>query len=416
MMAEALGLHAAALAGVLVIDLTQFEAGTACTQTLAWLGADVIKIEPSQRGEQGRYASQDAPGLDSYYFLLLNANKRSVALDIRTDSGRDLLVKLIERADVFVENFAPGTIERLGFGYDDIQQINPRCIYAQVKGFDPEGPYGDFLCFDPAGQAAGGAMAITGEADGPPMRAGPTIADTGTGLHLVIGILSALYQRQLTGRGQRVWVAMQEAVINFTRVAYTQQLVSGGAARRYGNAFPMPSAPAGIFRCHPGGPNDYVVIYTSRAANEHWYRLLGTIDRTDLIGDTRFETAEDRFENVDLVNSVLAEWTEQRSKDEVMRVLGEAKVPVSAVFDTNELYTDPHLNRNGTFVEVAHPTRGRFVMPGFPVRMSDSGVPIQPAPLLGADTREVLSEMLALDAHEIALLRNAGIIATTEEE
>jgi formyl-CoA transferase len=224
--------HAPALAGVRVVDLTQFEAGTSCTETLAWLGADVIKVEQPGGGDQGRQLGADQAGVDSYYFLLLNANKRSVTCNLKEERGKALLRALIAHGDVFVENFAPGAIDRLGFSYDEVARTNPRIIYAQIKGFPTEGPYGQFLSFDMIAQAAGGAYSLTGEPDGPPLKPGPNVGDTGTGLHAAIGILAALYQRQRTGRGQRIEVAMQEAVINCTRVAYSSQAVSGRPAER----------------------------------------------------------------------------------------------------------------------------------------------------------------------------------------
>lgn len=400
-----------ALDGVRIIDLTQYEAGTSCTESLAWLGAEVIKIERPGFGEQGRHSSRDVPDQDAYYFLVLNANKRSVTLDLRTDEAKDVLYRLCENADVFVENFAPGTIERLGFSYEELSRRNPRLIYGQIKGFDQEGPHRDYLALDPVAQASGGALSITGLPDGPPMRPGPTIADTGSGLHLAIGLVAALYQRQQTGRGQKVFVAMQEAVINFTRIAHARTLMSKGPSGRYGNGVAMITAPANIYRCEPGGPNDYLMVYTSRAPNTHqWDRLLEAIGREDLKDDERFRTPESRAAHAAAVDELLAAWATSKSKREAMEAMAAVGVPTSAVFDTYELAQDPHLNKNGTFVEVDHPQRGRFTMPGWPVRMSDSKVDVVAAPLLGAHTEEVLSEVLGLSESEIEQLRQAGAL------
>jgi formyl-CoA transferase len=401
----------AALEGVRVLDLTQFEAGTSCTQTLAWMGADVIKIEPRITGEQGRLASRDVSGFDPFYFILLNANKRSITLDLRTADGREVLCNLIQHADVFVENFGPGTIERLGFGYDTVSTINPRVIYAQAKGFDPDGPWGSFLSLDPIGQAVGGALAITGEAGGPPLKPGPTIADTGTGLHLAIGIIGALYQREHTGRGQRVHVAMQEAVINYCRVSYVRTLMNGQPSGRYGNAFNLSTAPANIYPCKPGGPNDYVMIYTSRnPTSEHWNRVLEAIGRSDLKGDARYATPELRADRASEIDKLMAGWACQHTKREVMDIMGHAGIPVGAVLDTVELMNDEHLRKNGMFPTIDHPQRGPFVMPGFPVKMSDSKVDVVAAPLLGQHTDEVLKEVLTMSEDELARLKAASII------
>jgi formyl-CoA transferase len=401
----------AALDGVRVVDLTQYEAGTSCTETLAWLGADVIKIERPGFGEQGRHSSRDVPGYDAYYFLVLNANKRSVTLDLRTSQGRDVLYRLCENADVFVENFAPGTIERLGFGYEELSKRNPRLVYGQIKGFDQDGPFANFLALDPVAQASGGALSITGLPDGPPMRPGPTIADTGSGLHLAIGLLAALYQRDRTGRGQKVSVAMQEAVINFTRIAHARSLMSGGPSGRYGNGVAMITAPANIYRCKPGGPNDYLMVYTSRAPNTYqWDRLLEAIGRPDLKNDDRFGTPESRAAHADEVDALLSAWAADRTKVEAMEAMGAAGVPTSAVFDTRELASDPHLLENGTFAEVTHPQRGTFRMPGWPVRMTDSRVAVTAAPLLGQHTDEVLAEVLAMGPDEIGELRQSGVL------
>ncbi|MBN9265196.1 MAG: CoA transferase, partial [Hyphomicrobium sp.] len=263
-----------ALAGIKVVDLTQFEAGTSITETLAWLGADVIKIENPVGGEQGRGASTDIKGVDSYYFMLLNANKRSVTLNLKDARGKDMLRKLIAKADIFAENFAPGVIEKLGFSYEEVSRINPRIIYATVKGFGKGSPYEKHLAFDMIAQAAGGVMSITGEGDGKPIKPGVTLGDTGTGLHACIGVLAALYQRTATGRGQKVEVAMQDAMVNYCRIAYASQLLHKKPCPRMGNQGVLgTNAPSDVFKCKPGGPNDYVYIYTSRANNIQWERL-----------------------------------------------------------------------------------------------------------------------------------------------
>ena len=400
-----------ALHGVRVVDLTQFEAGTSLTQTLAWLGAEVIKVEEPTKGEQGRGASTDKKGVDSHYFMLLNANKRSVTANLKTDKGRALLRGLIEKADVFAENFAPGVIERLGFGYDVVREINPRIIYAQVKGFGQDGPYKNFLAFDMIAQATGGAMSITGEPDGRPIKPGLTIGDTGTGLHGAIGVLAALYQRQLTGEGQRIQLAMQECVINYSRISYAAQALWGIAAPRTGNQSIMgTNSPSETYKCKGDGPNDYCYIYTSRANPQHWERLLKIMGREDLIGDPRFDSPQERFKNRHLVDEMIAEWTIHHDKMEVMQRLGEQGIPAGAIMDTMELSNDPDLNRREIFVTVKHPVRGDFKMPGWPVKMSGSKVPITAAPLLGADSDAVYGELLGLSAQELAALREEKII------
>src|SRR3984893_5117094 len=366
-----------ALHGVRVVDLTQFEAGTSCTLTLGWLGAEVIKVEEPTRGEQGRGASTDKKGVDSQYFMLLNAKKKSVTANLKTDKGCAILRGLIEKADVFAENFAPGVIERLGFGYDVVREINPRIIYAQVKGFGQDGPYKSFLAFDMIAQATGGAMSITGEPDGRPIKPGLTIGDTGTGLHGAIGVLAALYQRQFTGEGQRIMGT---------------------------------NSPSEPYPCKGGGPNDWCYVYTSRANPQHWERLLKIMGREDLIGDPRFDSPQERFKNRHVVDEMIAEWTKHHDKLTVMQRLGEQGIPAGAVMDTMELSNDPDLNRREIFVTVKHPVRGDFKMPGWPVKMSGSKVPITAAPLLGADTEAVYGDLLGLSKEEIAALRKEQAI------
>jgi formyl-CoA transferase len=394
-----------------VVDLTQFEAGTSCTETLAWLGADVIKVEEPKRGDQGRMASSEKPGEDSYYFLLLNANKRSITCNLKHPRGRELLCKLIETADVFIENYGPGVIERLGFGYDEVKRINPRIIYAQIKGFSEGSPYESFLAFDMIAQAVGGAMSTTGEHDGRPLKPGPTIGDTGTGLHTAIGILAALYQRQQSGCGQRINVAMQEAVINFGRIAYASQLLWDKPAPRNGNRSVLgTNHPSEAYQCKGGGANDYCYIYTTRAGNHHWERLMKVIGREDLLDDPRFADNNARFAHHDEVDAVLGPWVAARDKREVMETLGAAGIPAGAVFDTDELLHDAHLRQRGMFATLRHPVRGEVTIPGWPVKMSESHVPVTAAPLLGQDNATVYGELLGCSGAEIEQLRAEEVI------
>lgn len=402
---------APALRGVRVLDLTQFEAGTSCTQSLAWLGAEVIKVEPPGTGEQARNASVDRYGTDSPFFLVLNANKRSVTLNLKAAEGKQLLRELIGKCDVFIENFAPGTIERLGFGYEDVAKINPRIVYAQIKGYDPEGPFGQLVSFDMIAQAVGGALSITGEGDGRPLRPGPTLGDTGTGLHVTIGILASLWQRERTGKGQFVQVTMQEAVVNFCRMAFAAQEMFKEPTRRTGNQSLLgATSPSELYRCKGGGPNDYCFIYVSRAGNRQWQRLLEVIGATHLNEDPRFATSEMRFEQRAVIDKLVGEWTADRDKRTVMRLLGDAGVPAGAVFDTMEVSHDPHLRKREAFVVVDHPNRGPFLMPGWPVKMSDSHVPVRAAPLLGSDTEDVLKKLLGLTDERVTELARTGVI------
>jgi len=399
------------LAGVRVLDLTQFEAGPSCTEALAWHGAEVVKCENPKGGDQGRYASSETPGLDSWYFLLLNANKKSVTCDLKSPEGLALVKRLIGEADVMIENFAPGAIERLGLGWDVVREINPKIIYAQIKGFAEGSPSEKFLSFDMIGQAVGGIMSITGDADGRPIKPGPTIGDTGTGLHCCISILAALYQRQFTGEGQRIQVAMQDAMINYCRIAYSAQARDGQPAPRRGNqVITGGSAPSDVYHCKPFGPNDYVYIYTTRASNQHWERLCKAIGREDLLGDPRFETPVSRYENVAAVDAAINAWMRDYTKHEAMQIIGAAGVPCGAVLDTMELASDPDMKRRGIFQTMHHPKRGDFNMPAWPVKMSANPVTVESAPLLGEHNEEILVSWLGCSAEEIAALQKGKII------
>ncbi|MCH2336561.1 MAG: CoA transferase [Pseudomonadales bacterium] len=399
-----------ALSGIKVVDLTQFESGTSITGTLAWLGADVIKVENPKGGEQGRSASSERKDADSYYFMLLNANKKSVTLNLKSERGKEMLRQMIAKADIFAENFAPGAIERLGFSYEEVSAINPRIIYATVKGFGKGSPFENYLAFDMIAQAVGGVMSITGEADGRPLKPGVTLGDTGTGLHAVIGVLAALFQRTVTGRGQKVEVAMQDAMVNYCRIAYSKQLMSNEACERSGNALFLGNAPCEVFRCKPGGLNDYVFIYTSRANNIQWELLCDVIGRPELKEEPRFSTPIKRGDHVDEINKHVENWTSNFTKFEAMEKLGAVGVPCGAVMDTKELSDDSTMRDREIFVEVDHPVRGRVLMPGWPVKMTDSHVKVTASPLLGADSSEVYAEWLDLSTDELTALKSEGVI------
>ena len=409
------GAAAGCLEGVRVLDLTQFEAGPSCTEALAWLGAQVVKVENPQGGEAGRYllgrSSDQTRNQDSWYFLLFNANKKSITVNLKSGRGLDLVKDMARRADIMVENFAPGAIERLGLGYEAVRAVNPGIIYAQVKGFGTGGPYEGNLAFDMIAQATGGVMSITGEPDGPPLKPGVTLGDTGTGMLLAISILGALYRRRATGEGERIEIAMQDAMLQYIRVALSTQATYGLPAKRNGSKVISGFAvPSGIYPCKPGGPNDYLYVYTSRTNPAHWRRLLEVIGRKELIGDARFDTAAARLEHEPEVDAMISAWTRQHDKREAMRILGNAGVPAGAIFDTMELTEDADFERRGIMQTMAHPTIGPFKMPGWPVRFGGRTPEVKPAPLLGQHTSEVLGEWLGLDAQAIDQLTKESVI------
>lgn len=404
-----------ALSGIRVLDLTQWEAGSVAAQTLAFLGADVMKIERPQGGDPARIASVDSAEMDSLYFLVLNANKRGVTLDLGRPEGKALLRRLIAESDVLVENFAPGTIERLGFGYAAASAINPRLVYGSITGFSDESPYRDFRCFDAVAQSMGGAVSVSGEPGGPPVKPGPTFADTGSAMHLAVGLVAALHQRHATGRGQHVKVAMQEVVVNFCRMAFARQQITGRAAERVGNGSPSSSsAPSGVFACAGGGPNDYCFIYTARdslTGNRQWNTLLTVIGREELIGDPRYAEPQERFARRAEVDAIIAPWMLRHDKREAMARLNGAGVPAGAVMDTSDLIDEPSFRATGMLTSVRHPQRGEIVLPGWPVRMSDSPTPATACPpLLGEHTEAVLAGLLDLPPEEMRRLKAEGVI------
>jgi formyl-CoA transferase len=379
----------APLAGVRIVDLTQYEAGPSATQMLAWMGADVIKIEPP-RGEPSRSLAGAGPRRDSIVFALLNQSKRSVVLDLREDGGRETLKALIRQADVLAENFAPGTPARLGLSADELRSEFPRLIVASIRGYRGGGPWSGFKSLDLVAQAVGGAMSVNGDADGPPMRLGPTVADTGTGLHLAVGILAALVRRARTGRGGWVEVALQDAMFNFMRNAMIPTYVTGEPAPRSGSAYPG-AAPSGLYPCRPGGPNDYVYLLIS--AGGHWEGVLRALRREDLIGDARYARQSARNEREAELCELVRGWTLGRDKLEAMRLLSEQGVPCGAVLDTRELLANEQLRQTGMVVEHDHPDWGRIRIPGCPIQMDGFAPRLEPAPRLGEHTGEVLEEL-----------------------
>ena len=399
------------LAGVRVLDLTQFEAGPSCTEALAWLGAEVVKVENPLGGDPGRAATAAQKDKDSWYFLLFNANKKSITVNLKRPEGLALVKQLAAKADVMIENFAPGAIERLGLGYDVIKAINPGIIYAQVKGFGEGSPYEHNLAFDMIAQASGGVMSITGEPDQPPVKPGTTLGDTGTGMLMAISILGALYRKKETGQGQRLQVAMQDAIMHYIRVAFARQANTGQPAPRAGaKLLSGANPPAGIFPCKPGGPNDYVYIYTSRTNPLHWQRLCEVIGRKDLISDPRYATGAVRAEREAEIDEMVSQWTRTQTKHDAMRIIGAAGIPAGAVLDTMELQNDPTFEARGIMQTIQHPANGPFKMPAWPVRHDGRPPEVKPAPLLGQHTDEVLGEWLGVPAAEVKALKDKEIV------
>jgi formyl-CoA transferase len=396
-----------ALAGVKILDLTQFEAGTSCTEMLAWLGADVIKVESPKMGEQGRWLLTEQPGVDSHYFMLLNANKRSITLNLKSERGKEIFIDLIKRVDILSENYSLGTLEGLGLGYDRLREINPKLIYLTIKGFGTFGPYSKYKSFDMIAQAAGGAMALTGFPGSPPLKPGPTIGDTGTGIHAACGVLAAYIQRQATGKGQKVEVAMQEAVFNFVRVPMMETYLTKEPTPRRGNRLGA-GVIGDIFKCAPGGDNDY--IYMLCTTPEMWNAIWNTVGRPDVIDDPRYSDRKERAKNIEELLAIIGGWTAQRSKHEVMKLMGEAGVPCGAVLDSVELLNDPHMRERGMVVTVDHPARGKFTMPGCPVRLEDSPVEVKAAPLLGQHNSEIYGQLLGMTAGDLEQLKQQGVV------
>ena len=405
-----------ALEGVRVLDMTHVQSGPSCTQILAWLGADVIKLE-APTGDITRQQLRDLPDVDSLYFTMLNCNKRSITLNMKSDRGKEIFTDLVKNSDILVENFAPGAIDRMGFTWERLQLLNPGLIFASIKGFGP-GRYENFKAYEVVAQAMGGAMSTTGFEDGPPTATGAQIGDSGTGIHLVAGILAALLQRTNTGKGQRVSVAMQEAVLNLTRVKLRdQQRLTHGPLPEYPNENfedEVPRSgnasgggqPGWAVKCAPGGPNDYIYVIVQPPG---WAPLARLIGKAELADDPAWATPEVRLSKLDKMFALVEEWTEKHTKWEVMEELNACNIPCGPILSTKELIEDETLAELGSVVEVPHPERGSFKTVGCPLKLSDSPVEIERSPLLGEHNDEVLTELGYSEA-ELDKFRAAGVI------
>jgi formyl-CoA transferase len=401
------------LQGLKILDFTQFEAGPSCTEALGWMGADVVKVENPGVGDPGRSTGRTAPDTDANYFLQYNSAKRSIAVNLKDPKGLALVKDLAKKADVMIENFAPGAIERLGLGYDVVKALNPAIIYCQIKGFGTGSPYEKGLAFDMIAQACGGLMSITGEEDGVPCKPGATIGDTGTGMIMAISILGAYVRRLRTGEGEHLQVAMQDSILHYIRNAFCyMERTDGRPAPRAGSkTVGGGNPPIGVYPTKGGGPNDYVYIFTSPANPEHWTRLLKVMGREDLIGDKRFDTPAARTENRAEVDAIVTAWTKTQDKHTAWKLVSEATVPAGAVLDTKELAADRNFRDRGIRQTMRHPKAGDYVMSGWPVRFGGSTPAVPPAPMLGQHSADVLADWLKMDRDAIGSLKTAKVIA-----
>jgi formyl-CoA transferase len=412
-----------ALDGVRILDFTHVQSGPTCTQLLAWLGADVIKVEKAGTGDITREQLRDIPDVDSLYFTMLNHNKRSITLDAKNAKGKQVLERLVKHCDVLVENFAPGALDRMGFTWERIQQLNPRMIVASVKGFGP-GPYQDCKVYENVAQCAGGSASTTGFDDGPPLVTGAQIGDSGTGLHLALGIVAALYQRMSTGRGQKVLAAMQDGVLNLCRVKLRdqQRLARTGVMEEYpqyphgtfGSAVPRAGNASGggqpgwILKCKgwENDPNAYLYFIAQAPV---WKDICKVIGKEAWITDPDYATPKARLPRLLEVFATVEAWTMTKTKFEAMAALNQHDIPCGPILSMEELAAEPSLRATGTIVEVDHPIRGKYLTVGNPIKMSDSITEVRRSPLLGEHTQQVLTE-LGLSEPEIKALRTEKVI------
>ena len=405
-----------ALSGIRILDMTHVQAGPTSSQLMGFLGADVIKLE-SPAGDATRKQLRDIPDADSLYFTMLNCNKRSITVNLKNEQGKAVFRKLLQICDVVMENFGPGVLNRLGFGWETIHEINPRIVMASIKGFGTEGPYAAFKAYENVAQAMGGAMSTTGVPDGPPYATGAQIGDSGTGVHLMAGILAALLQRERTGRGQYVECAMMDCVMNLTRVKWRDhQRIEHGPLPEYSlQEFESFTPRAGndsgggqlgnAVKCKPGGPNDYLYVVVQERV---WNALAKRIGGDALAADPRFDNIDVRRENQAEMWQMLEDYASSYTKREFMAILNEIDVPCGPIMSTEDLYDDEHVKLREMMVELDHPERGKWVNLGCPIKLSDSPVDVKRSPLLGEHTDEILSEVLGYSDEEIGGLKEAG--------
>jgi len=406
-----------ALEGIRILDMTHVQAGPTATQLLAWMGADVIKVELPGRGDITRGQLRDVKGADSLYFTMLNSNKRSITVNMKTAKGKKVIEDLVRRCDVIVENFGPGVLDRAGFTWERFQELNPRISYASIKGFGP-GRYADFKAYENVAQCMGGSASTTGYEDGPPTVTGAQIGDSGTGVHCVAGILAALLQRERTGKGQRIEVAMTDAVLNLCRVKMRdQQRVMKGPMPEYPNKefgdF-VPRAgnasgggqPGAALRCAPGGANDYVYVIIQPPS---WEPLMKIVGRPELITNPNYATPEARLPHIPECFAIIEKWTMTKTKFEVMDALNAVDVPCGPILSMKDIYEDRELYERDYLVELDHPTRGRYVQVGMPIKLSDSPAEVKRSPLLGEHTEEILG-WLGYGEPDIKAMKDEGAV------
>ena len=418
-----------ALDGVRILDFTHVQSGPTCTQLLAYMGADVIKVERPGVGDITRGQLRDVPNADSLYFTMLNGNKRSITIDSKHPKGKAILDRLITKCDVLVENFAPGALDRMGLTWEHIHKLNPRMIVASVKGFGP-GPYEDCKVYENVAQCAGGAASTTGFREGPPLVTGAQIGDSGTGLHLALGIVSALYQRVRTGRGQRVLAAMQDGVLNLCRVKLRdQQRLGHGPLKEYsqfgegvafGKAVPRAGNDSGggqpgwILKCKgwETDPDAYIYFITQAPV---WGAICDLIGKPEWKTDADYATPPARLPRLKHIFNTIEAWTMTMTKLEVMDVCNKHDIPVGPILSMKEIAEEPSLRATGTVVEVDHPQRGTYLTVGNPIKLSDSPCDVKRAPLLGEHTEEILREVLGYSTSEVADIKGSGAITPGEK-